>query len=257
MFETSVVRALPQARGGRFGLLTTSIVAHSAVILGAVMVSVASVDFPASAPDEYALAPLLMQVQIPPPLGRPDGGAPPRPTPQPEPRPARVEQPAPSEVTAPSTVPESVTPVDAPATGEATDGLPAGEGAVPGPIGVPWGTDGSTGALDAPPGPIVPQAVEPRVYQPHEVKSPRLVSKVEPVYPPSMARAGVPATVVVRCIVDKYGRVHSPEVIAPAMEPFNAEVLRVVTKWRFTPGSVNGTAVDSFFHLTVTFRVRR
>ena len=255
MFETSVVRAQTQAARGRFGVLTVSIIAHTAIIVGAVAVSVASVDFPATAPDEYSMAPpLLFPVQIPPPLGNPNAGAPPRPAqPATQPQPA---QPQPNQITAPSTVPETVTPVETSTTG-AGDALASGTGTETGPIGVPWGTDQSMGELDAPPSPIVPQLPEPRVYQPHEVKAPVLLRRVEPVYPQTMLRAGLPATVVVRCIIDKNGHVKEPEVIVPAMAPFNAEVMRVITQWRFTPGSVNGQAVDSYFHLTVTFAVRR
>lgn len=256
MFETSVVRARTQAARGRLSLLIASVIAHTAAILGAVTVSVATIDFPDTAPDEYAEAPVFMPVQIPPPLGNPNGGAPAKPA-QPAPQPQKPADPQ-NQITAPSNVPEDLTPVDAPSTG-AGEGEPTGTGTEPGPIGVPWGTDGEVGPLDAPPSPIVPQQpiVEEKVYQPHEVKAPVLLHRVEPVYPPAMVRAGVPATVVVRCIIDKNGHVQDPEVIVPAMPPFNAEVLRVITKWRFTPGSVRGQAVDSYFHLTVTFNVRR
>jgi TonB family protein len=254
MFETSVVRAQTQAPRGRFGMLTVSIIAHTAVIVGAVAVSVASVEFPATAPDEYSMAPLFMPVQIPPPLGNPNAGAP-RPA-QAQPRPQPAQQQQPNQITAPSTVPETVTPIETSSTG-AGDALASGTGTEPGPIGVPWGTENSVGELDAPPSPIVAQVPEPRVYQPHEVKAPVLRRRVEPAYPQAMVRAGVSATVVVRCIIDRNGHVKDPEVIVPAMQPFNAEVMRVITQWRFTPGSVNGQAVDSYFHLTVSFAVRR
>src|SRR5687767_15715354 len=106
MFETSVVHAQTTAARGRFGLLTISLIAHSAVIIGAVAVSVASTDFPEAAPDEVASAPIFMPVTMPPPpLGRPDGGAPapaqPRnATPPPAPRP--------DEVTAPPDIPDEI-----------------------------------------------------------------------------------------------------------------------------------------------------
>jgi protein TonB len=72
-----------------------------------------------------------------------------------------------------------------------------------------------------------------------------------------MMKAGLPATVVVRCIIDRNGHVRDAEVIVPAMPPFNAEVLKAVAQWRFTPGMLNGQPVDTYMNLTVRFEVKR
>ncbi|MEO8381113.1 MAG: energy transducer TonB [Acidobacteriota bacterium] len=254
MFETSVVQAQGTKARGRFGLLTASIIAHTAVAFGAVAVSIASVDFPITAPDEYQLPPVVMTVRIPPPLGNPNGGAPPKPA---QPAPVKPAAP-PAGITAPPTIPDTVTPVasESPVSGDAN---PNPSGTEPGPIGVPWGQKDSIGDLDAPPVPIgVPVQVEEKIYQPYEVKAPVLLRRVEPRYPQSLVRTGLSATVVVRCIIDKNGHVQNPEVIVPAsMPPFNGEVMRVISQWRFTPGSVRGQAVDSYFDLTVRFAVTR
>ena len=256
MFETSVVRARTQAATGRFSLLSVSVVAHTAMVFGAVAVSVASVDFPAIAPDEYSRAPAFAAIQIPPPLGSPDGGARPQAAQQqqPPPRPAPVNQ-----ITAPATVPDAVTPVDAPSNGSGeADANPGGT--VPGPIGVPWGTENSIGDLDAPPlidVPAQPQ-VEERIYQPHEVVAPVVVRRVDPRYPPAFMRTGVSVTVVVRCIIDKNGRVRDAEILKHGpMAPFDQSVLDTVTTWRYTPGSLNGIAVDTYLNVTVHFAVKR
>jgi protein TonB len=254
MFETSVVRARAQAARGRFSLLTVSVVAHTAIIVGVVAISIASVDFPATAPDEYARAPVFATVQIPPPLGNPNGGAPPRrPEQQQQQRPAPAQ---PSQTTAPPVVPENVTPVETQSNGNG-DTLTSGTGTEPGPIGVPWGDPDSPGELDAPPVVAAPPRVEERVYEAHEVKRPVILTKVEPRYPQAMMKAGLPATVVVRCIIDKKGHVRDAEVIVPAMPPFNAEVLKAVGQWRFTPGMLNGQPVDTYMNLTVRFEVKR
>ena len=136
MFETSMVRAQTQVARRRAGLFTVSLIAHTAIILGVAAVSVASVDFPTAAPDEMASAPIFAQLQIPPPLGTPDGGAPPRPQPQQQMPPP----PQPSEQTAPALIPDETPVADLPSTGDSTTTGPAtGEGTVPGPKGVPWG----------------------------------------------------------------------------------------------------------------------
>lgn len=255
MFETSVIHAQARAARGRFGLLTASIVAHTAVVFGAVAVSIASVDFPAVAPDEYRVAPVFVPVRIPPPLGNPNGGAQPKPA---QPTQPKTVAPPPNQITAPPIVPDTVMPVASAPTGSGDENANT-TGTVPGPVGELWGTEDSIGDLDAPPAPIAaPVQAEKKVYQPHEVRAPVLLHRVEPRYPQSLIQTRMSATVVVRCVIDKNGRVRDPEVIVPAsMPPFNAEVLRVVTQWRFTPGSMRGQAVDSYFDLTVRFNVTR
>lgn len=250
MFETSVVRVQARPASSRFSLLTASIIAHTSIVAGAIALSIATVDFPRVAPDEFALAPVFAQVQIPPPLGTPDGG---RPAQQ---QPVRQTPLRPNEVTAPAQVPETVTPAesggigDAPATGTATGS---------GPVGVPWGVAGSIGDLDAPPVIDVPAQPQPeeRIYQPHEVQAPVLIHRVEPRYPASLIRSGVGATVVVRCVIDRSGQVRDAVVVVPGLPPFNAEVLRVVSQWRYKPATFAGKAVDSYLDLTVHFSVTR
>lgn len=254
MFETSVVRAEARAATGRLSLLSVSVIAHTAIVVGAVAVSIASIDFPAVAPNEYSRAPVFATVQIPPPLGNPNGGA------RPQTRPA-VRPPAPqptNQVTAPGTVPETVTPVESSGTGDANVNP---SDTVEGPIGVPWGTEHSIGDLDAPPVvdvvPAQPQ-VEERIYQPHEVVAPVLVRKIEPRYPSQFMRVGVAATVVVRCIIDKSGNVRDADVVVPSsMAPFNAEVLNVLPQWKYKPATLAGRPVDSYLMLTVHFAVKR
>jgi predicted Zn-dependent protease len=52
--------------------------------------------------------------------------------------------------------------------------------------------------------------------------------------------------------------VRDPQVIAPArLEPFNEAVINAVQKWRYTPGSLNGEAVETYLDVTVHFSVRR
>jgi len=252
MFETSVIQSPPRAAGGRLSLLTISIIAHSAVIIGAVVVSVATVKFPSSAPDEFAQAPIFLPVIVPPPLGVENGGAvkPPEPV-----RTATPPPPPSNQVTAPNTVPETVTPVAAATTAStSTEGIPGATSTEP--KGVPWGTKDSVGELDAPPGVVDAPPVEEKIYLPHEVKAPVAIFKPAPPYPPLLARTRMAATVVVRCVIDKNGHVRDPRVIAPAsMAPFNDAVVTTVQRWRFTPGSLRGQAVESYLDLTVHFSV--
>jgi TonB family protein len=254
MFETSMVQARVRGRGARLRLLTVSVVAHSAIVIGIVATSIASVRFPANAPDEFANAPLLLQVAIPPKLGTPDGGGakPQQPTPKPAtPPPTNV-------VTAPPATPDEIPTVE-PATTTGTGAENAepgtGTGTQPGPVGVPWGVEGGVD-IDGPPVTATMEPVEEKIYQAHEVKAPVKLFTPPPPYPQVLIRSRMPATVVVRCIIDKNGHVRDPQVIVPAsMPPFNESVLKTVQTWRFQPGSFNGKAVDSYLNLTVKFAV--
>lgn len=258
MFETSVIRAETRAATSRFSLLSASVFAHTAIVVGAVAVSIASVDFPAVAPDEYARAPIFATVQIPPPLGNPNGGR--KPDAQPTVKPPAPQPPA--EQTAPPAVPDDAPPADTPSAGDITntDGPFDPNATEVGPKGVDWGDEKSIAGFDGPPVVDVPaqQPVEEKIYQPHEVVAPVLVRKVDPRYPPHLTRTAMKATVIVRCIIDKQGNVRSPEVVVPSQfAPFNTEVLNVLPSWKYKPATVAGRPVDSYLMLTVHFSITR
>jgi protein TonB len=253
MFETSVIQSQPRAAGGRLSLLTISIIAHSAVIIGAVAFSIASVDFPLSAPDEFAQAPMFLPVLVPPPLGVQNGGA----VRQPEPaRPVTPPpQPPSNQLTAPSTVPDTVTAAATPSTGSAaTTGDPNATSTEP--LGVPWGTKDSLGDLDAPPGIVEARPLPEKIYEASDVIAPVPLFQPRPAYPQVMLRARMNAVVGVRCVIDKNGHVRDPQVTLPSgIDAFNKAVVTALQQWRYKPGSRNGQAVDSYLELTVRFSV--
>lgn len=252
MFETSVIQARAQAAGGRLSLLTMSVIAHSAVIIGAIAFSIANVNFPTAAPDAYEEAPVFVPVTVPPPLGNPNGGRPP----QPEPQKQATPPPAPTQITAPASVPENITPVAGPPS-PSNDATGPSTGTVPGPVGQPWGVEHSIGDVDAPPVADAAPPVEDKIYQPYEVKAPVLLRKVDPIYPQIFVHAGIPATVVVRCIIDKNGHVRDAQVVTSGKKPFDDAVIAAVQQWRYNPASLRGEAVDSYLDVTVHFSVRR
>lgn len=251
MFETSVIQVHAQAAAGRLRLLTFSVIAHSAVILGAAAFSLASADFPMTAPDAYEEAPMLLPVAVPPPLGNSESGQQVRPQP-PKEAPA---PPKPGAVTAPREIPDAVMPADVPAgpVSEAT-GPATGETQTP---GVQWGVPDSPGNPAATPVVGSTPPVEEKIYQPYEVKAPVLLHRVDPVYPQLFVRAGVAQTVVVRCVIDRNGHVRSPEIVSSGMKPFDDAVVAALRQWRYTPASLRGVAVDSYLDVTVRFSVRR
>jgi len=251
MFETSMIRAQAVPSRGRYTLLTVSLIAHSAVIIGAITIGLVSVRFPANAPDEFARAPIFASVPIPPPLGNPNGGA--KPQQQPQQKPAAT--PPPAQLTAPPATPDTTQPAQSASTGSDTT-TTSGDGTIPGPIGVPWGTKDSIGDLDAPPAPIAQTPVQDKIYTVGEVKSPTIINRLEPQYPPALMRAKLAGKVSVHCIIDKNGRVRDAQVVYATMPAFGESVLRAMKEWRYQPASLNGTAVECYLDLTVDFGVR-
>lgn len=253
MFETTVVRARAMDSRSRVSLLTLSLIAHSSVIIGVVGASVATIDFPNDAPRQFAHAPTAITVHVPPPLGRPDGGAKPEAV-RPEPAARSVTPPDPGVQTAPGEVPERIVPLEA-AVAASSAASGSGSGTVAEPLGVPWGEPDSLGELDAPP--LTTQPVEEKVYHPGgEVSAPLLTQRVEPVYPPAMLKIRMRGTVVVRCVIDKQGRVRNPRIVSTTHAAFNDSVLDALQQWRYRPGSYRGQTVETFLDVTVNFSYR-
>ncbi len=246
MFETSHVRARVAAQR-RYGFLTVSLAVHTAVIAAVLVASVSSLSLPARAPRELPAFANVIPVVIPPPHGTRTAprGAAQVPAQQP---PAR---PAPHVDAAPSRIPEAIAPVG-PATGDSS--APAGNptAGYGDPNGVPGGVD--TGE---PPPVATTTAPPPEVYRAGgEVRSPVVLRRIEPVYPRVALNSRLAGVVVLECIVDKEGRIRDAHVVSSTMSIFNKPALDALQQWKFAPGVFRGRAVDTWFELTVAFRLR-
>jgi TonB family protein len=162
-----------------------------------------------------------------------------------------------NQITAPSTVPETVTPVQSVSTSGTSDSdTGPSTGTVDGPIGVPWGTKDSIGDLDAPPA-TIPTPIEQKIYEPGgEVKAPEVIRRVEPAYPPALQKMRLSGSVVLRCVIDKNGHVRDARVVFASHQAFADAVVKSLDGWRYKPASMRGEAVDCYLDLTVNFGVR-
>ena len=78
--------------------------------------------------------------------------------------------------------------------------------------------------------------------------------QVPPIYPMRARRRGIEGWVKVRFIVTEEGRVEDIRVIASRPQKiFDRPVLRCVSDWRFTPGTVGGVPVKTWVETTVRF----
>jgi periplasmic protein TonB len=238
MFETAVVQT--HAANRRFSWLSFSLAVHAAAVAALLAASIATVRLPVQAPKQmFAFIPTLAP---PPALGTPD------PTPaQPRPRTSIAAAPripvAPISVTAPTVIPNTVTPVaDAPSDGPATT------------IGSSIGSDIGVGP-ESPSTSIVPDSAGPYPIG-NGVKSPVVIRRVEPIYPPYAIRARMSGSVVLECIIDKSGRIRDVHVATSSFGAFEQPAIDAVRQWVFAPGTLNGQAVDTIFELTVKFQVK-
>ena len=250
MFETSIVRARAAAAPRRIGLLTASLAFHSLVVVAAVVMTVRSVDFPPKAPNEMEIFRPIPVVSLPPALGTPRAATPRPPAPA-QPQPAQRTAPPVAAITAPPVVPDTITPAAAQTTtgdpsASATATAP-GDGAIVRPDGVPGGFgDGDTSLVAAPGGVLVPGG---------EVQSAVVLQRVEPRYPQVAVAARKDGTVVVRCIIGKDGTCRDPQIVMSTFGAFNQPAIDAVTQWRFAPGSYRGQVVDTYFELTIRFKL--
>ncbi|HEX6158666.1 MAG TPA: TonB family protein [Thermoanaerobaculia bacterium] len=259
MFETSVVQEQAAVASRRASMLSVSLAAHALVIVGAVGMSIASIDFPKSAPDQFAAFQLSVPVVVPPPLGRPDGGQ--KPAAQPQPQKPAATPPAAEKDAAPSIVPDDVPTLDpnassSTATGPVS-GEPSGPGTGEGPLGDPNGDPNSVADFNTPVVAGPPQPEEKIYTVGGDVKAPRVIRRAEPRFPQAMIRVGVQGTVKVQCIIDRNGRLQNAKILFSSQPMLNQAVLDSLPEWRFEPASLNGNAVDAYFDLTVTFSLKR
>lgn len=246
MFETSVIHAEVVAEK-RVGLLSASFAFHALVVIAILANGIRTIEFPTSAPKEYAIPVFELPPQVPPALGVPNGGHK-QSTP-----PAPVKPTTPVANTAPSTVPDHIEPAASTTTGDPS--AASNNSGSDQPQGVPWGVPHGVG-VDGPPS-TATVAAEPEVPLRilGDVKAPVVIRRVQPVYPKLAITARMNGTVIVECIIDKTGRVREAHVVRSTSTMFDQSALEAVQQWQFAPGSLHGNAVDTIFDLTVTFRV--
>jgi len=172
--------------------------------------------------------------------------APPPPPPPPAARPANAPKVIPKPIlenkfVAPVEVPEEITPE------ESIDmGVEGGAGGVEG--GVPGGVVGGIvgGLPDAPPPPV--QAV--RVGG--QIKEPKKLKNVAPVYPDIAKQARVQGVVILECTISPQGKVTDVKVLR-GIPLLDSAAVDAVKQWVYTPTLLNGVPVPVIMTVTVNF----
>ena len=230
--------ASPEVRGRRSITLPVSIALHSAGALALVVIPVLLADEtpePQSGVRAFLVEPLSIAPPPPPPPARPAAA------PRVEPKP----QPQQQAFVAPVEVPTQITPEEAIDLGGVDSGAADGvEGGVPG--GVVGGIVG--GLPDAPAAPVVPIRVG------GDVREPKRIVSVPPVYPELAVKARLQGTVVVEATLNERGRVVNVSLVQGS--PMLTEsALEAVSKWVYSPTLVNGVPTPVIMTVKVHFRL--
>ena len=118
--------------------------------------------------------------------------------------------------------------------------------------GVPGGVPGSilSDALTR----IIGDAAAP-VRPAGEVRMPRLIKRVEPVYPEIAREARVQGTVILEATTDIYGRVVGLRVLR-SIPLLDQAAVDAVRQWLYEPMIVNGRPRGVVFTVTVRFELK-
>jgi protein TonB len=153
----------------------------------------------------------------------------------------------PAAFTAPVEVPDEVRPEDTLDLGGIEGGVPGGvEGGVPGGV-----VGGIVGGLPAAP-PPQPAVVTLRVGG--DVKEPRKVKHVDPVYPDLAAKARLQGIVILEAIIAPNGLVRDVKVLR-GIPMLDEAALEAVRQWAYTPTLLSGVPVQIALVVTVRFRI--
>jgi periplasmic protein TonB len=178
--------------------------------------------------------------------------APPPPPPPPPPPAARPTVVRPQQVVTPSDPSKFVAPIDIPDEIQPDESFDLGvEGGVAGGVegGVAGGVVGGVvGGLGEAPPPM--QAV--RVGG--QIKEPKKLKHVAPVYPPIARQARVQGVVVLECTISPQGRVTDVRIVR-GIPLLDAAAIEAVKQWVYTPTLLNGVPVPVIMTVTVNFRI--
>jgi protein TonB len=240
----SLVLSEPERHAGRSGLtFAISIVLHSALALAVAILPLLFYD---NLPTQEALKAFFVS---------PLEVAPPPPPPPPPPAGARaVTRLAPKVITQ---QPQGfVAPIEVPSEIKPEESLDLGvEGGVAGGVegGVPGGVVGGVvGGLpsEAPP----PPARVVRIGG--QLKEPKKVRHVQPVYPDLAVQSRVSAVVILEAEVDTRGYVRTVRVLR-GHPLFDDAALEAVKQWRYQPLLLNGEPTGFILTVTLTFNLQQ
>jgi protein TonB len=101
---------------------------------------------------------------------------------------------------------------------------------------------------------LPPEQEKPPVRAKGEVKPPKLIKMIDPVYPEEAKKKGIEGVVIVEATTDIYGRVVETQVLRSIPE-LNAAALAAVSQWVYEPYIKDGEPRGIIFTVTVRFNL--
>lgn len=96
---------------------------------------------------------------------------------------------------------------------------------------------------------------ETSTQRPGTVVQPSLMREVRPQYPEAALAAGRSGVVTLECVVNPDGSVGEVRVITPLEPSLDAEAVKALKQWQFTPGTKDGKPVPVAVTVEITFTV--
>ncbi|MCC7185587.1 MAG: energy transducer TonB, partial [Acidobacteria bacterium] len=106
----------------------------------------------------------------------------------------------------------------------------------------------------APPAPPAPAYQEP-VRVGGNIKEPKKIKHVAPVYPPEAQESRIQGIVILEALIDPDGKVASARVIR-GVNGLDDAAVDAVLQWEFTPTLLNGQPVPVIMTVTVNFTLQ-
>jgi TonB family protein len=105
-----------------------------------------------------------------------------------------------------------------------------------------------------PPSAVSPSGSGRRLEVGGNIRVPRKLVDVKPIYPESMRETGQEALVTLQAVIGVDGSVTSVSVLTTQVHPdFGNAAMDAVRQWRFSPTLLNGVAIDVSMKVTVVF----
>jgi TonB family protein len=120
----------------------------------------------------------------------------------------------------------------------------------------------STVVIGTGPGPATPAALTTttppqRIRVGGNVQVAKLISKVDPIYPPDAEADGVEGNVTMRAVISKTGNLLSVTSINSGVDPRLARAAEdAVRTWQYEPTLLNGAPVEVMTTITIAFRLK-
>jgi TonB family protein len=89
-----------------------------------------------------------------------------------------------------------------------------------------------------------------------DVQAPKIITKVQPIYPEAAKAAGTAGTVLLHAVIGMDGNPLSLQVINREVDPLLARAaVEAVSQWRYRPTLLNGEPIEVDTTITVNFKL--